>query len=125
MRRRLCAGHEDGGLVWQTGGIRNIVTLGSFLNPAVLQLVKRFGFSRRLVIRADYGFSIGHRSVLVPRSMDDTYENMPCLGLNRRRTCTPSRFDDVGADVRLGGRFADIADEDVNPTKGDPVPVFD
>ena len=32
--------------------------------------------------------------------MDDTYENMPCLGLNRRRTCTLSRFDDVGAEAR-------------------------
>ena len=124
MRRRLCAGHEDGGPVWQTGGIRNSVALRSSLNPVVLQLVKRFSFYKRFVIRADYGLSIGHRSVLVPRSMDDTYENMPCLGLNRRRTYTPSRFDDVGADVRLGGRFADLADEDVNPTKGDPVPVF-
>ena len=57
--------------------------------------------------------------------MDDTYENMSCLGLNRRRTCMPSRFDDVGADVWLRGRFADLADEDVNPTKGDLVPVFD
>ena len=35
------------------------------------------------------------------------------------------RLDDVGAGVRLGGRFADLADEDVNPTKGDPIPVFD
>ena len=57
--------------------------------------------------------------------MDDTYENMLCHGLNRRRTCTPSHFDDVGADVRRSGQFTDLADEDVNPTEGDPVPVLD
>ena len=83
MECRLCAGHEDGGPVWQTGGIRNTVALGSSLNPAVLQLVKRFGFSRRLVTAADYGFSVGDRFLLIPRTMDDTYENMPCLRLNR------------------------------------------
>ena len=57
--------------------------------------------------------------------MDDTYKNMPCCGLNRGRACTLSRLDDVGAGVRLRARFADLADEDVNPTKGDLVPVFD
>ena len=57
--------------------------------------------------------------------MDDTHENMPCLGLNQRRTYTMSRFDDVGADVRLRGRFADLADEDMNPTEGDLVSVLD
>ena len=56
--------------------------------------------------------------------MDDTYENIPWYGLNRGRACTLSRLDDVGEGVRLRARFADLADEDVNPTKGDPVPVF-
>ena len=57
--------------------------------------------------------------------MDDSYENMLCYGLNRRRACMLSCLDDVGAGVRLRARFANLADEDVNPTKGDPVPVFD
>ena len=38
---------------------------------------------------------------------------------------TLSRLDDVGADVRLRGRFADLADENVNPTEGDLVPILD
>ena len=79
----MCAGHEDGGPVWQAGGIQNTVALGSSLNPAVLQLVKRFDFSRRLVTAANYGFYVGEWFLLVPRTMDDTYENMPCLRLNR------------------------------------------
>ena len=35
-----------------------------------------------------------------------------------------SRLDDVGADVRLRARFADLADEDTDSTKGDPVPIL-
>ena len=35
---------------------------------------------------------------------------------------TLSRLDDVGADVRLRGRLADLVDEDVDSTEGDPVP---
>ena len=125
MRRRLCDGHEVGGPVWQIRGIRNTVALGSPTNPAILQLIERFGLSRRLVVGADNGFYIGCRSVLVFRPMDDAYEDMLCHGPNRRRACMLGRLDDVGADVRLRGRFANLADEDVNPTKGDPVPVFD
>ena len=64
-------------------------------------------------------------SILIFHSTDDTYENMPCCELNRGRACTLSRLDDVGAGVRLRARFTDLADEDVNPTKGDPVPIFD
>ena len=56
--------------------------------------------------------------------MDDTYENMPRCGLNRGRVCTLNRLDGVGAGVRLRARFADLADEDVNAAKGDPVPIF-
>ena len=82
MRHLSCAGHEDGGPVWQTGGIRNTVALGSSLNPAVVQLVERFGFSGRLVITADYVFSIGDQFLLVTRTVDDTHENMPGLRLN-------------------------------------------
>ena len=35
-----------------------------------------------------------------------------------------SRLDDVGADVRLRARLADLADEDVNSAEGDLVPVL-
>ncbi len=38
---------------------------------------------------------------------------------------TLSRLDEVGEDVRLKARLADLADEDVNSSKGDPVPVLD
>ena len=56
--------------------------------------------------------------------MDETYEDMLYDGLSLYRACTLSRLDDVSAGVRLRARFADLADEDVNPTKGDSVPVF-
>ena len=121
----MCAGHEDGSPVWQIRGVRNTVALGSSANPAILQLIKRFGLSRRLIVGADDGFSIRCRSVLIFCSVDDTYENMLGQGLNRGRACTLSRLDDVGVGLRLRARFANLADEDVNPTKGDPVPVFD
>ena len=35
-----------------------------------------------------------------------------------------SRVDDVGVDVWLRARFADLADEDVNSAEGDPLPVL-
>ena len=72
----------------------------------------------------DKGFFIRCRSILILRSMDDSYENMPCCGLNRGRACTLSRLDDVGAGVRLRARFADLADKDVDSAEGDPVPVL-
>ena len=34
------------------------------------------------------------------------------------------RLDDVGAGVRPGFRSADLADEDVNPAKGDPKTIL-
>ena len=37
---------------------------------------------------------------------------------------TLSRLDEVGADVQLSARLVDLADEDVDSTKGDPVPVL-
>ena len=58
-------------------------------------------------------------------SVDDSHEGTPHGQFNLGRSRTLSRLDEVGADVRLRGRFADLADEDVNPTKGDPVPVLD
>mgnify|MGYP005841948497 CR=1 FL=1 len=35
-----------------------------------------------------------------------------------------SCLDDVGADVRTRAQFADPANEDMNPAKGDPVPIL-
>ena len=121
----MCTGHEDSDPVWQIEGVWNTVAIETSANPAVLQLIKRFGLSRRLIIRTDHGLSIGHRPILVSRFMDDTYENMPCCWLNRDRACTLSRLDDVSACVQLRARFADLADEDVNSLKGDPIPVLD
>ena len=57
--------------------------------------------------------------------MDDTYENMFYGGLNLGGACTLSRLDDVGADVWLRARFADLADEDMDSSEGDPVPLLD
>ena len=37
---------------------------------------------------------------------------------------TLSRLDKVGADVWLRAWLADLADEDVDSTEGDPVPVL-
>ena len=51
-------------------------------------------------------------------------EDMPYDGLSPGGSCTLSRLDDVGADVRLRARLADLADEDVDSAKGDPLPVL-
>ena len=56
--------------------------------------------------------------------MDGTYEGALYGGLNKGRSCMLSRLDDVSADLRLRARFADLADEDVDSIKGDPVPVL-
>ena len=56
--------------------------------------------------------------------MDKSHEGMIHGGPNPGRSRTLSCLDDVGADVRLRARFADLADEDVNSAKGDPVPVL-
>ena len=57
--------------------------------------------------------------------MDESYERTLHGGLNPGRACTLSRLDEVGADVRLRARFADLADVDVNSSEGDPIPVLD
>ena len=57
--------------------------------------------------------------------MDESYERTLHGRLNPGRTCTLSRFDEVGGDVRLRAWFANLADEDMNSAKGDPVPVLD
>ena len=57
--------------------------------------------------------------------MDESYERTLHGGLNPGRACTLSHLDEVGADVWLGARFADLADKDVNSSEGDPVPILD
>ena len=57
--------------------------------------------------------------------MDESNEGVLHGGLNPGGSCTLSHLDDVGADVRLRARFADLADEDVDSAEGDPVPVLD
>ena len=57
--------------------------------------------------------------------MDESHESTIHGGPNPGGSRTLSRLDDVGADVRLRARFADLADEDVNSAEGDPVPVLD
>ena len=36
-----------------------------------------------------------------------------------------SRLDEIGADVRLRARFADLANEDMNFSEGDPIHILD
>ena len=57
--------------------------------------------------------------------MDTSHERMLHGGLNLSGACTLSRFDVVGGDVWLRARFTDLADENVNSAKGDPLPVID
>ena len=55
--------------------------------------------------------------------MDASHEGTLHGGLSSGGSCTLSRLDDVGADVRLRTQLAIPADEDVDPAEGDPVPV--
>ena len=57
--------------------------------------------------------------------MDDSHKGTLHGRFNLGGSCTLSRFDEVGADVRLRTRFTDLANENVYATKGDPVPVLD
>ena len=56
--------------------------------------------------------------------MDASHEGTLHGGLSPGGSCTLSRLDDVREDVRLRARLVDLADEDVDSTKGDPVPVL-
>ena len=56
--------------------------------------------------------------------MDESHEGTIHGRPNPGGSRTLSRFDDVGADVRLRARFADLANEDVNTAEGDPIPIL-
>ena len=56
--------------------------------------------------------------------MDASHEGTLHGRLSPSRSRTLSRLDDVGADVRLKARLADLADEDVDSAEGDLVPVL-
>ena len=65
-----------------------------------------------------------HRSFRKLPSMDATHEGMPYGRLSPGGSRTLSRFDELGANVRLRARLADLADEDMDFAEGDPVPVL-
>ena len=50
--------------------------------------------------------------------MDASHEGTLHGGLSKGGSRTLSRLDEVGADVRLRARLADLADEDVDYTEG-------
>ena len=56
--------------------------------------------------------------------MGEPNEDVPYGWLSRGGSCMLSRLDDVGVDVRLRARLADLANEDVDSTEGDPVLVL-
>ena len=57
--------------------------------------------------------------------MDNSHEGTLHDRLDPGRSRMLSHFNEVGADVWLRARFADLANENVYATKGDPVPVLD
>ena len=56
--------------------------------------------------------------------MGEPNEDIPYGGLSLGGSCTLSRLDDVGEDVRLRARLTNLANEDMNSAEGDPVPVL-
>ena len=56
--------------------------------------------------------------------MDAFHEVTLHGGLSSGGSRMLSHLDDVDADVRLRARLADLADEDMDSTEGDPVPVL-
>ena len=54
--------------------------------------------------------------------MDDSHEGTLHGRFNPGESRMLSRLDEVGADVRLRARFTDLANENVNATKGDRYP---
>ena len=56
--------------------------------------------------------------------MDDSHEGTLHGGLSPGGSRTLSHFDDVGADVRLRARSADLANEDGNTAGGEPISIL-
>ena len=56
--------------------------------------------------------------------MDASHEGTLHGRLSPGRSRTLSRLDDVGVDVRLRVRLADLADEDLDSTEVDPVLIL-
>ena len=56
--------------------------------------------------------------------MDATHESTLHDWLSSGLPRTLSRLDEVGANVRLRARLADLANENVDSAEGDPVPVL-
>jgi hypothetical protein len=70
------------------------------------------------------GFAVIFRSIFRFHPVDDSHEGTLHDRLNPGRSRTLSHFNDVGADVRLRARFANLANEHMNAAEGDPVPVL-
>ena len=58
------------------------------------------------------------------RPMDETNKGVLHDGLNLGGSCTLSRLDEIGAEIRLRARLTNLANEDMNSAEGDPVPVL-
>ena len=56
--------------------------------------------------------------------MNASHEGMLHSRRSPGRSRTLSHLDNVGADVRLWARLAELADEDVDSAEGEPVPVL-
>ena len=105
-------------------GVRNTVAIGTAPKPSVLQLIHGIGFAcGRLTIRVDCRLTPRHRAFQFS-PMDASNKGTLHGGLNPDGSRMLSHLDDFSADVRLSARFADLADEDMDSTEGDPVPVL-
>ena len=57
--------------------------------------------------------------------MDETNKGVIHGRLNLGGSCTLSRLNEADVGVQPRDRFANLADEDVDSAKGDPVPILD
>ena len=56
--------------------------------------------------------------------MDASHESMLQDRQSPGGSCTLSRLDEIGAEIRLRARLTNLANEDMNSAEGDPVPVL-
>ena len=117
--------HEDSDPARRLEEILNTAAIGTTPKPAVLQLIQRIRLTYgRLTIRVDGRLTARHRSLRKFPSVDASHKGTLHGRLNPSESCMLSHLDEVGADVRLRARFADLADEDVDSAEGDPLPVL-
>ena len=56
--------------------------------------------------------------------MEASHKSMPYGRQGPGGSCTLSRLDEIGAEIRLKAWLTNLANEDMNCAKGDPVPVL-